>query len=151
MYWASSSLRAWTLRLPSVVLSTRLQVVEAERVIGGKGADDAEPDALVYQAVEFGKLVSLRQDALTVASCRRAAGVRLWRACDGMRGGLATVPPRDEKSEDDVQAPKARAPETNFPRLPGLRTARPPSSMKHIPMTGTMGTENEPPVMMPAP
>jgi len=36
-------------------LEHALEVVEAERLVGGEGADDAEPDALVNQAVEFGK------------------------------------------------------------------------------------------------
>jgi len=35
-----------------------LEVVEAEGIVGGEGADDAEADALVDQAVEFGEFGS---------------------------------------------------------------------------------------------
>ena len=39
-------------------LEHALEVVEAERIVGGERADDAEADALVNQAIEFGKLGS---------------------------------------------------------------------------------------------
>ena len=48
-------------------------------------------------------------------------------------------------------SPPKPAARNQFPRVTGPSTARPPSSMKHNPMTGTIGTENDPPVMMPAP
>jgi len=42
-----------------------LEVVEAERIIGCEGADDAEADALVNQAIELGEFVGERGNILT--------------------------------------------------------------------------------------
>jgi len=41
-------------------LQDTLEIVEAEGVVGGEGADDAETDALVNQAIEFGEFGSGR-------------------------------------------------------------------------------------------
>jgi len=42
-----------------------LEVVEAERIIGCEGADDAEADALVNQAIKLGEFVGERGNILT--------------------------------------------------------------------------------------
>ena len=73
-----------------------LKVVEAERIVGGEGADDAEADALVNQAIEFGEFGSDRSVLADFVMRARTSllanlfldvltmGSRAWRACRGM-------------------------------------------------------------------
>ena len=121
------------------------EVVEAEGIVGGEGADDAEADALVNQTIEFGEFGGSAGRVMLGAS-RAAAGFR------GLAGweGLATVTPRDEESEEDVEAAEAGGQKGVSPG-DGGEDGEASSSMKQTPMTGTMGTEKAPPVMMPAP
>jgi len=49
------------------------EIVEAERIVGGKGADDAEADALVNQAIEFGKFRSVRRMLASFFACVRSS------------------------------------------------------------------------------
>ena len=140
-----------------------LEVVEAEGIVGGEGADDAEADALVNQAVELGEFGGS-------AALLAGVGVR-WsldfsRSFGGFCGlsaglaGLADGLGSSQRSSHRVLAMKSpkmmwRAPKpaarNQFPQAAGARTARPPRSMKQRPITGMAGTEKEPPVMMPAP
>ena len=46
-------------------LEHALQVVEAQRVVRGERADDAQPNALMNQAIEFRKFRSPRRRLLT--------------------------------------------------------------------------------------
>jgi hypothetical protein len=100
-----------------------LEVVEAEGIVGGEGADDAEADALVDQAVEFGEFGGEGGRMLAGVGMRVVTGliVKLGRvfscvfsvtpgstfACLRDGSGLATVPPGDDESEDDVEAAEA--------------------------------------------
>src|SRR5262245_49251685 len=102
MYSASSSLRAWTLRLPSVVFSRRLRSLKVSD--------------------------SLTASALTIPSRSRSCTSRSSSSGDSFLGGatapsdfrllpsdfkllclcaLATVAPRDDEAEDDVQTAEA--------------------------------------------
>ena len=54
MYCASSSFRACTLRLPSVVCSSFFSSLKVSVVVHRQRAQNAQPEALVDQPVEFG-------------------------------------------------------------------------------------------------
>jgi len=91
-----------------------LEVVEAERIVGGEGADDAEADALVDEAIEFGEFGSEGLNFLVVAIfvlgtivVGTIAGARWFVRRVRRIAGLATVPPCYEKSEEDVKAAEA--------------------------------------------
>src|SRR5450631_1956882 len=55
------------------------------------------------------------------------------------------------RSPNRMCSPPKPAARNQLPHAAGPSTASPPSSMKQTPITGTMGTENAPPVMIPAP
>src|SRR5277367_1472275 len=98
MYCASSSLRAWTLRLPSVVLRTRLRSLKLR-------------ESLVARALTIPRRMRswMRRSSSGSSGARACSRIfgRSWGAgFAGLRDGrgLATVAPRDEKSEEDVEA-----------------------------------------------
>ena len=78
------------------MVPSSLQIVEAQRDVDGQGAHDRQAYALVDH-----RSSCTTEDAPTACG----AGFRLlFRRCC-----LATVPPRDHDSEDDVQPAEARA------------------------------------------
>src|SRR4029079_7424390 len=89
-YPASSSLRAWTLTLPSVVFRIALSSL--------KLSDGLTASALTMPRRGF----SWIRRSKSGISAGRGAG-----AGASLRAGLATVSPCDEDSEDDVQAAEA--------------------------------------------
>src|SRR5258706_9101727 len=104
MYSASSSLRAWTLRLPSVVLRMRLRSLKLRL-------------AFVARALTMPRRMRSWIRRSSSGSAGAGAGMRS-RAGGAARVGLrrcasalATVPPGDEKSKDDVQATESRGQE----------------------------------------
>ena len=112
-------------------LEHALEIVEAERFVGGEGADDAEADALVNQAIEFGKFGGAERLRMLVMSAASRSFSRAFRglftrtADSGLAGlrwdgrGLATVPPGDEQSERRCGVRRSRRPETSCPRRRG--------------------------------
>jgi hypothetical protein len=63
---------------------------------------------------------------------------------------LPTVLPRNDDSENYVQSAEAAA-NNQFAQAGETNSAIAPSTMKQIPMSGTMLTENIPPVTTPVP
>jgi hypothetical protein len=63
-----------------------LEVVEAEGIVGRKGADDAEADAFVNQAIEFRKFVGTRVNLLM-----RLSGVLLAKLAPRLFSNLRLV------------------------------------------------------------
>ena len=89
-----------------------LEVVEAEGIVGGEGADDAEANAFVDEAVEFGELGSARGSGFAgmLASFLTSCGRRLRVLAGWKRSNhrdLASVPAGDEESEKDVESAEA--------------------------------------------
>ena len=99
-------------------LEDALEVVEAEGVVGGEGADDAEANAFVDQAIEFGEFGGARNriaiffrspPAILLAGFLTTSPARTDScfACLRDGRGLATVTPGDEESEEDVESAEA--------------------------------------------
>ncbi len=112
-----------------------LELVEGERLVHRQGAHDREAHALVDQPVQLQRPVT-----------RRARRARPRGGGDppppsgssrGARLDLATVPPGDQQTEDDVKPAEAGGHQRHCPRRAGPKSAATPRSMKQIPMTGT--------------
>ena len=90
-----------------------LEIVEGERLVGGKSAHDAQANAFVNQAVEFGE----REHAGS-ARGPRSCGLDVLIAL-AQRLRSATVPPRDQNTEQKMESSETGG---KKPCAPGRRT-----------------------------
>ena len=144
MYPASSSFRAWTLKLPSDNAEELFQFVECQRSVYSQRADDRQPRAFVNQPVEIRRSAGFFGGA---TGADASAFLRRARKAPD----LAAIFPRDHRSEKNVKAAEARGQEVHLPKPDGQKSATAPSTMKQRPMSGTMRIENAPPVTTPVP
>src|SRR5712664_3761566 len=106
MYSASSSLRAWTLRLPSLVLSSALSSLNVRL--------SRTASALTIASRTRSPISRSRSAVFTFGFTGRSGSARAIRAVLL----LATVPPCDDQAEHDVKAAETACEE---PRLPTRR------------------------------
>src|SRR5512144_1679166 len=99
MYSASSSLRACTLRLPSETLSRLLSSLKLAR------STPASADTIPRRTRSW---IRRSSSAAARAAPRAEAAAPLVAAGCRIAFDLATVPPRDPQSEDDMQAAETR-------------------------------------------
>src|SRR3989441_11853061 len=118
MYCASSSLRAWTLKLPSDVLSAAFRSLKVRL-------------SLTARALTMPSRTRswMRRSSAAAGAARRLGappGVGAGAVLRAARLCLAPLPPRDDRAERDVEAAQAGGPGTARPRRRGEQSHPPP-------------------------
>ena len=116
-----------------MVCEQALEIVERQPIVHGQRADDAEAQALVDDAIEIappagrGSLVlpplavcPRGGAALPAADCRLPTADCDWR----LLAALPTVSPRNDQTEDDVEAAESGSHESIAQTAPARRTQR---------------------------
>src|SRR6185436_4252331 len=110
MYFASSSLRAWTLRLPSVVSSSAFRSLKVSESLTASAltmASRIRSWMMRSRLVALGSDLGARGSGLAARDSRLAARFSFFVSRSTRAADLPAMFPRDDETEQDVKAAEA--------------------------------------------